>query len=75
VPFLSKLTVLTAYESYDLLIRDPDNPKKDHYIHGYIVVYVDDLGIAPKKPGTIIKELEGRYGFKLIGTGPTTFHL
>jgi hypothetical protein len=54
-------------------IRDPDNPEKDHY--EYIVVYVDDLGIASKKPGDIIKELESRYGFKLKGTGPTTFHL
>jgi hypothetical protein len=33
------------------------------------------LGIASKKPGDIIKELESRYGFKLKGTGPTTFHL
>jgi hypothetical protein len=38
-------------------------------------LYVNDLGITPKNPGTIIKELEGGYGFKLKGTGPTTFHV
>jgi hypothetical protein len=54
-------------------IQDPDNPKMDHY--EYIVVYVDDLGIASKDPSSIIKDLEGRYGFKLNGMGPTTFHL
>jgi len=53
----------------DIWMRD----KGDHY--EYIVVYVDDLGIASKKPSEIINELENRYGFKLKGTGPINFHL
>jgi hypothetical protein len=53
--------------------RFPKEPGKDHY--EYIVVYVDDLGIASLEPSTIIKDLEERYGFKLKGTGPTSFHL
>jgi Reverse transcriptase (RNA-dependent DNA polymerase) len=44
-------------------------------LYEYVVVYVDDLGIASSDPSSIIKELEGRYGFQLKGTGPTTFHL
>jgi hypothetical protein len=36
--------------------QDPDNPAQDHY--KYIVVYVDDLGIALKAPEGIVKELE-----------------
>jgi Reverse transcriptase (RNA-dependent DNA polymerase) len=44
-------------------------------LYEYVVVYVDDIGIASSDPSTIIKELEGRYGFQLKGTGPTTFHL
>jgi Reverse transcriptase (RNA-dependent DNA polymerase) len=52
--------------------QDPDNPAQDHY--EYIMVYVDDLGIASKAPEGIVKELEERYGFNLKGTGPTTFH-
>jgi hypothetical protein len=45
----------------------------DHY--EYILVYVDDLGIASKDPAAITTELQERYGFQLKGTGPTTFHL
>jgi hypothetical protein len=45
----------------------------DHY--EYVVVYVDDLGIASKDPAAITTELHERYGFQLKGTGPTSFHL
>jgi Reverse transcriptase (RNA-dependent DNA polymerase) len=45
--------------------QDPDNPAQDHY--EYIMVYVDDLGIASKAPEGIVKELEERYGFNLKG--------
>jgi hypothetical protein len=45
-------------------------------LYKYVVVYVDDLGVAlSEDPSVIIKELEERYGFQLKGTGPTTFHL
>jgi hypothetical protein len=46
---------------------------KDHY--EYIVVYVDDLGIASLVPQQIADTLLTIYGFKLKGTGPITFHL
>ena len=45
----------------------------DHY--EYVVVYVDDLGVAAKVPSIIVEELMRRYGFKLKGTGPIQFHL
>ena len=45
----------------------------DHY--EYVVVYVDDLGVAAKIPSVIVEELMRRYGFKLKGTGPIQFHL
>jgi hypothetical protein len=45
----------------------------DHYT--YIVLYVDDLLIAAKDPSIYTKELEERFGFKLKGTGPTSYHL
>ena len=48
-------------------------PKEDHY--EYIIVYVDDLGIASATPQSVVDELSNRYGFKLKGTGPTTYHL
>jgi Reverse transcriptase (RNA-dependent DNA polymerase) len=45
----------------------------DHY--EYIVVYVDDLGVAAKDPTSITEELIRRYGFILKGTGPIAYHL
>lgn len=48
-------------------------PCGDHY--EYIVVYIDDLGITSKDPKAIVDKLEGKYGFKLKGTGPIKFHL
>ena len=39
----------------------------DHY--EYIARYVDDLAIASRDPKAITDELEGKYSFKLKGTG------
>ena len=44
-------------------------------VYEYIASYVDDLCIAAKDPGSIIKLLEEKYGYKLKGTGPIEFHL
>ena len=53
----------------DIWMRD----KGDHY--EYVVVYVDDLWLASKLPEELAQDLEKRFGFKLKGTGPTSFHL
>ena len=54
----------------DIWMRD----KGDHY--EYIAVYVDDLLIASKDPGSIVDALKAPpIGFKLKGTGPLAFHL
>ena len=45
----------------------------DHY--EYIARYVDDLAIASRDPKAITDELEGKYSFKLKGTGPISYHL
>lgn len=66
---LRQMGFIPSKADRDIWIR----PKTDHY--EYIVVYVDDLGVASKVPDDIIKDLEVRYGFKLKGTGPTTYHL
>jgi hypothetical protein len=44
-------------------------------VYEYIGVYVDDLTMASKQPQAIIDDLEQKYGFKLKGTGPISFHL
>jgi Reverse transcriptase (RNA-dependent DNA polymerase) len=44
-------------------------------LYEYVVIYIDNLGIASSDPSAIIKELEGCYSFQFKGTGPTTFHL
>ena len=53
----------------DIWMRD----KGDHY--EYIVVYVDDLGIASKDPKGIVDQLQDKYKFVLKVTGPIKFHL
>ena len=45
----------------------------DHY--DYIVAYVDDLLVASKNPSAYTDELQQRFGFKLKGTGPASYHL
>jgi hypothetical protein len=55
---------------------EPDiwmRPNGDAY--EYIGVYVDDLAIIARNPGEIADILQSKYGFKLKGTGPITFHL
>jgi Reverse transcriptase (RNA-dependent DNA polymerase) len=38
-------------------------------LYEYMVIYVDNLGIASSDPSAIIKELEGRYGFQFPTQG------
>ena len=45
----------------------------DHY--EYIMVYVNNLGIAAKFLVAIAEEFMKGYGFKLKGTRPISFHL
>ena len=58
-------------------IAEPDiwMRKVDGTIWEYIGVYVDDLAFAMKNPQEFVDILEKKYGFKLKGTGPITFHL
>jgi hypothetical protein len=44
-------------------------------VYEYIGVYVDDLAITARAPQGIIDVLQGKYNFKLKGTGPIKFHL
>jgi hypothetical protein len=44
-------------------------------IYEYIGVYVDDLAFIAKDPREIVNMLEGKYKFKLKGTGSISFHL
>jgi hypothetical protein len=59
----------------------PCKAEPDIWIHRvrdkyeYIAVYVDDLGIASENPKSIIETLTNKYGFKLKGTGPISYHL
>jgi hypothetical protein len=46
---------------------------KGHY--EYVAVYVDDLAIAMQDPTEFINVLQGKYKFKLKGTGPINYHL
>jgi hypothetical protein len=48
-------------------------PNGDAY--EYIGVYVYDLAIVAKAPQEIVDTLVNKYGFKLKGTGPISFHL
>ena len=66
---LRQMGFVMSKAEHDIWMR----PQKDHY--EYIIVYVDDLGIASHTPQGIAEELTDRYGFKLKGTGPTTYHL
>ena len=47
--------------------------KGDHY--EYIAVYVDDLLVVSRDPGSLIDVLLKKYKFKLKGTGPISYHL
>ena len=41
----------------------------------YIAVYVDDLVIVAKDATVVIKDLQGKYGYKIKGDGPMDYHL
>ncbi len=41
----------------------------------YVATYVDDLAICSKNPKDIVDALSKKYGYKLKGTGPISFHL
>ena len=57
-------------------IAEPDTwMRKNGNIWEYIGVYVDDLTFAMKNPQGFVDVLEKKYGFKLKGTGPISFHL
>ena len=45
----------------------------EHY--EYIAVYVDDLTMAMKDPGSFVDTLKTKYHFQFKGTGPLTFQL
>ena len=53
----------------DIWMRERNN------LYEYIGVYVDDLAIVAKSPEEIIDILSNKYGFKLKGTGPISYHL
>ncbi len=44
-------------------------------IYLYIGIYVDDIAVAAKNPKAINDMLQGKYQFKLKGTGPISFDL
>jgi hypothetical protein len=77
---------LRWHERFADCLRDmgftPSKAEPDIWMHPngnayeYIGVYVDDLAIAARAPQEIIDALQqGKYNFKLKGTGPIKFHL
>jgi Reverse transcriptase (RNA-dependent DNA polymerase) len=44
-------------------------------LYEYIAIYVDDLFIGARDPGSITKELSEIHKFKIKGVGPLTYHL
>ncbi len=48
---------------------------KDKTHYEYIAVYVDDLAIASKDCESIVETLKSKYGLKLKGDGPLSYHL
>ena len=55
----------------DIWIR----PAADQSCYEMVAVYVDDLAIGMKDPGSFLCVLTDKYKFKLKGSGPITFHL
>jgi hypothetical protein len=49
--------------------------RENNGLYEYVAVYVDDLLIAAKDPGEIVKALIEDHKFKLKGVGPLTYHL
>jgi hypothetical protein len=55
---------------------DPDVWLKDCDTHyEYVCVYVDDQALAMKEPQKFCDILKDKYGFKLKGVGPISYHL
>ena len=55
---------------------DPDVwMRKNGDIYEYIATYVDDLAICMKDPTEVTNSLREKYGYKLKGVGPITYHL
>ena len=50
-------------------------PASDGSCYELVAVYVDDLAFGMKDPKSFIGTLEGKYSFKLKGSGPISFHL
>jgi hypothetical protein len=44
-------------------------------VYEYIGIYIDDLAMVLHEPQEFVEMLTNKYGFKLKGTGPITFHL
>jgi hypothetical protein len=66
---LRELNFLPSRAEPDIWMRQNND------LYEYIGVYVDDLAIAAKDPGSIIKILEGGYKLGFKGVGPLKFHL
>ena len=57
---------------------DPDvwmRVAPDQSTYEYIACYVDDLALAMKDPKSFLDLLKEKYGFKLKGVGPISYHL
>ena len=55
---------------------DPDVwMRKNGDIYEYIATYVDNLAICMKDPTEVTNSLREKYGYKLKGVGPITYHL
>ena len=66
---LKEIGFFSSRTEDDIWIRDTGT------YYEYIARYIDDLTIVPKKPQTIIDDLEGKHKLKLKGTGPIGYHL
>jgi hypothetical protein len=53
----------------------PRLTRKNGNIYEYIAMYVDNLAICMKDPTEVTNALRGKYGYKLKGVGPITYHL
>ena len=49
--------------------------KQNGNLYEYIGVYVDDMALGMKDPKSFTRVLITKYGFKLKGTGPISYHL
>jgi hypothetical protein len=69
------IDVLTA-EGWVPCIAEPEIwMRKNGEIYECIGVYVDDMALGMKDPGSFANILQKKYCFKLKGTGPISYHL